>query len=344
MPPADHDPIAFIDLRAQYRRLKADIDAALSHALADGRFVLGPPVEELESALTARAGVPHAVSCASGTDALQIALMAEGIGPGDAVFVPGFTFPATAGVVALVGATPVFVDVAEESCMMDPADLAARIDRVAAGGSLTPRAVIAADLFGQAADYDALAPLAAERGLLLIDDAAQSFGGASGGRPVGSLAPVTTTSFYPAKPLGGYGDGGSLFTDDAERAARWRSIRQHGQGDGKYDIVRVGLNSRLDTLQAAILLVKLAAFDAEIDARERVATTYDSVLAGAVGLPGRLPLRRSTWAQYTIRLERRDAVQAALAAQGIPTAIHYPVPMHLQPAYREYGEGPARYP
>ena len=348
MSPADRDPshapVAFIDLDAQYRRLKADVDAALARVLEDGRFVLGPAVEELETALAARAGAAHAITCASGTDALQIALMAEGIGPGDAVFVPGFTFPATAGVVALVGATPVFVDVTEESCMMDPADLAARIDRVTAEGRLTPRAVIAADLFGQAADYGALAPLAAERNLLLIDDAAQSFGGASGGRPVGALAPVTATSFYPAKPLGGYGDGGALFTGDAARAARWRSIRQHGQGDGKYDIVRVGLNSRLDTLQAAVLLVKLAAFDAEIDARERVATVYDSVLAGAVGLPGRLPKRRSTWAQYTIRLERREAVRAALAAQGIPTAIHYPVPMHLQPAYRAYGEGPGSLP
>ena len=342
--PADHDPIAFIDLRAQYRRLKADIDAALAGVLEDGRYVLGPAVAELETALAARAGVAHTVTCASGTDALQIALMGEGIGPGDAVFVPGFTFPATAGVVALVGASPVFVDVDEESCMMDPADLAARIDRVAADGRLAPRAAIAADLFGQAADYDALGPLAAERGLLLIDDAAQSFGGASGGRPVGALAPVTATSFYPAKPLGGYGDGGALFTDDAARSARWRSIRQHGQGEGKYDIVRVGLNSRLDTLQAAVLLIKLAAFDDEIDARERVAATYDSVLAGAVGLPGRLPGRRSTWAQYTIRLDRRDAVQAALAERAIPTAIHYPVPMHLQPAYRAYGEGPGSLP
>ena len=342
--PADHDPIAFIDLRAQYRRLKADIDAALAGVLKDGRYVLGPAVAELETALAARAGVAHTVTCASGTDALQIALMGEGIGPGDAVFVPGFTFPATAGVVALVGASPVFVDVDEESCMMDPADLAARIDRVAADGRLAPRAAIAADLFGQAADYDALGPLAAERGLLLIDDAAQSFGGASGGRPVGALAPVTATSFYPAKPLGGYGDGGALFTGDAARAARWRSIRQHGQGEGKYDIVRVGLNSRLDTLQAAVLLIKLAAFDDEIDARERVAATYDSVLAGAVGLPGRLPGRRSTWAQYTVRLDRRDAVQAALAERAIPTAIHYPVPMHLQPAYRAYGEGPGSLP
>ena len=348
MSSTDHDtspdPIAFIDLRAQYRRLKADIDAALARVLDDGRYVMGPAVAEVEAALAARAGAAHAVTCASGTDALQIALMAEGIGPGDAVFIPSFTFAATAEVVALIGATTVFVDVAEETYMIDPADLSAQVSRVAEAGRLVPRAVIAADLFGQAADYDALAPIAAERGMLLIDDAAQSFGGTSGGRPVGALAPVTTTSFYPAKPLGCYGDGGALFTDDAAKAARYRSIRQHGTGEGKYDIVRLGLNSRFDTLQAAVLLVKLSALDAEIDARERVAGWYDSGLAGIVELPGRLPERRSTWAQYTVRLERRDEVQAALAAQAIPTAIHYPLPMHLQPAYRAWGEGPGSLP
>ena len=344
MSTTDHDPIAFIDLRAQYRRLKPEIDTALAHVLEDGRFVMGPAVAELEAALAARAGVAHALTCASGTDALLMALMAEGVGPGDAVFIPSFTFTATAEVVALIGAAPVFVDVVEESYMIDPADLAARVSRVAAEGRLRPRAVIAADLFGQAADYEALAPIAAERDMALIADAAQSFGGTSGGRPVGALAPVTTTSFYPAKPLGCYGDGGALFTDDAALAARWRSIREHGKGEGKYDIVRIGLNSRFDTLQAAILLVKLAAFDAEIDARERVAKCYDSVLAGTVGLPGRLPGRRSTWAQYAIRLERRDEVQAALAAQAIPTAIHYPLPMHLQPAYSAHGEGPGSLP
>ena len=305
---------------------------------------MGPAVAELETALAARAGTACAVTCASGTDALLIALMAEGIGPGDAVFVPGFTFPATAGVVALLGAAPVFVDVEDASCLMDADDLAARVARTAAEGRLVPKAVIAVDLFGQAADYETLAPLAAEHGMLLIDDAAQSFGGASGGRPVGALAPVTTTSFYPAKPLGCYGDGGALFTDDEARAARWRSIREHGAGAGKYDIVRIGLNSRMDTLQAAILQVKLAAFDAEIEARERVAGWYDSALAGVVALPGRLPGRRSTWAQYTIRLPRRDAVQAALAERGVPTAVHYPVPMHLQPAYRAAGSGPGSLP
>lgn len=344
MSPADHEPIAFIDLRAQYWRLKGEIDVAIAGVLEDGRFVMGPAVAELETALAARAGTTHAVTCASGTDALLIALMAEGIGKGDAVFIPSFTFTATAEVVALVGAVPVFVDVVEETYMIDPADLAARCDRVAAAGRLVPRAVIAADLFGQAADYGALAPLAAERGMLLIDDAAQSFGGASGGRPVGALAPVTTTSFYPAKPLGCYGDGGALFTDDAALAATWRSIREHGAGEGKYDIVRIGLNSRFDTLQAAIMLVKLAAFDAEIDARERLAAWYDAGLAGVAGLPGRLPGRRSTWAQYAIRLERRDAVREALAAESIPTAIHYPLPMHLQPAYAAWGEGAGSLP
>ncbi len=338
------EPISFIDLRAQYRRLKPDIDAAIARVLEDGRYVMGPAVAELEAALAARAGAAHAVTCASGTDALQIALMAEGIGPGDAVFIPSFTFTATAEVVALIGAAPVFVDVVEETYMIDPAHLAAQAARVAEEGRLVPRAVIAADLFGQAADYDALAPIAARWEMLLIDDAAQSFGGASGGRPVGALAPVTTTSFYPAKPLGCYGDGGALFTDDAARADRWRSIRQHGTGADKYDIVRLGLNSRFDTLQAAVLLVKLAALDAEIDARGRVAGWYDAGLSGVVALPGRLPERRSTWAQYTIRLEKRDEVQTALAAQSIPTAIHYPLPMHLQPAYRDWGEGPGSLP
>ena len=343
-PDATGEPIAFIDLRAQYRRLKREIDAAIAAVLDDGRFVMGPAVAELEAALADRAGCAHAVTCASGTDALLIALMAEGVGAGDAVFIPSFTFTATAEVAVLAGAEPVFVDVAEETYLIDPADLARRVSRVAAEGRLTPRAVIAVDLFGQAADYDALAPLAATHGMLLIDDAAQSFGGTSTGRPVGALAPVTATSFYPAKPLACYGDGGALFTDDAARAARWRSIREHGKGGGKYDIGRIGLNSRLDTLQAAILLVKLAALDAELAARERVAGRYDAGLAGVAGLPGRPPGRRSTWAQYAIRLDARDRVQAALAAQSIPTAIHYPLPMHLQPAYRAWGEGPGSLP
>ena len=339
-PPGGDDPIAFIDLRAQYRRLKPGIDAAIERTLADGRFVMGPAVAALEAALAARAGGGHVVACASGTDALLIPLMAAGVGAGDAVFVPGFTFPATTGVAALLGATPVFVDVDERSYLIDPADLAARVSRVAAAGRLRPRAVIAPDMFGQAADHAELARLAGEVGMMLIADAAQSFGGASGGVPVGALAPVTSTSFYPAKPFGCYGDGGALFLADAALADACRSIREHGRGGGKYDIVRIGLNSRLDTLQAAILLAKLEALDDELAARARVAACYDAALAGVVDLPAQLPGRRSTWAQYAICLDRRDAVAARLQAQGIPTAVHYPLSMHQQPAYAAYGEGP----
>ena len=343
-PPGGDDPIAFIDLRAQYRRLKPGIDAAIERTLADGRFVMGPAVAALEAALAARAGGGHVVACASGTDALLIPLMAAGVGAGDAVFVPGFTFPATTGVAALLGATPVFVDVDERSYLIDPADLAARISRVAAAGRLRPRAVIAPDMFGQAADHAELARLADEAGMMLIADAAQSFGGASGGVPVGALAPVTSTSFYPAKPFGCYGDGGALFLADAALADACRSIREHGRGGGKYDIVRIGLNSRLDTLQAAILLAKLEALDDELAARARVAARYDAALARVVDLPARLPGRRSTWAQYAICLDRRDAVAARLQAQGIPTAVHYPLSMHQQPAYAAYGEGPGSLP
>lgn len=343
-PPGGDDPIAFIDLRAQYRRLKPGIDAAIERTLADGRFVMGPAVAALEAALAARAGGGHVVACASGTDALLIPLMAAGVGAGDAVFVPGFTFPATTGVAALLGATPVFVDVDERSYLIDPADLAARVSRVAAVGRLRPRAVIAPDMFGQAADHAELARLADEAGMMLIADAAQSFGGASGGVPVGALAPVTSTSFYPAKPFGCYGDGGALFLADAALAGACRSIREHGRGGGKYDIVRIGLNSRLDTLQAAILLAKLEALDDELAARARVAARYDAALAGVVDLPARLPGRRSTWAQYAICLDRRDAVAARLQAQGIPTAVHYPLSMHQQPAYAAYGEGPGSLP
>ena len=344
MPPIGHDAIPFIDLRAQYRRLEREIDTAIARVLEDGRFVMGPAVAELEAALAARIGGGHAVTCASGTDALLIPLMAAGVGAGDAVFIPSFTFTATAEVVALLGATPVFVDVNERTCLIDPADLAARVSRVSAAGRLRPRAVIAVDLFGQAADYAALTPLVAEREMLLIADAAQSFGGASGGVPVGALAPVTATSFYPAKPLGCYGEGGALFTGDEARAAGYRSVRQHGQGGGQYDTVRIGINSRLDTLQAAILLAKLPALDAEIDARERAAALYDSALAGIAGLPERLPARRATWAQYTIRLDQRDAVATRLKARGIPTAIHYPLPLHLQPVYSACSEGPGSLP
>ena len=340
------EPIAFIDLKAQYARLKPEIDAAIARVLAHGRFVMGPEVAAFEAALAAHAGVACAVSCASGTDALTIALMAEGIGPGDAVFLPAFTFTATPEAVALLGARPVFVDVDETSYLIDSAALEAAIDECKTEGTAVPRAVIAVDLFGRPADYEAIGRIAAAHGLAVIADAAQSWGAERDGRRVGSMALVTALSFFPAKPLGCYGDGGALLTDDEAKAEVWRSIRAHGKGEAKYDIVRLGLNSRLDTLQAAILAAKLPAVPKETAARKAVADGYDRVLGAlpGVGLPGRSAGSKSAWAQYTIRLPDRDAVAAALGQQGIPTAVYYPKPLHLQPAYERFGKGPGSLP
>ncbi len=332
--------IAFADLGAQYRRLKADIDARMAAVMAHGRFINGPEVGEFETALAAYTGASHAVSCASGTDALTIALMAAGVGPGDDVFVPAFTFTATAEAVILLGARPVFVDVEEASYLINTDDLTRRI----ATGSGRPRAIIAVDLFGQAPDYGALAAIADAHGMMLIADSAQSLGGAAGDSMVGSLAPITATSFFPAKPLGCYGDGGALLTDDPELAESYRSIRAHGKGGAKYDIVRVGLNSRLDTLQAAVLLAKLPVLDDDVAARDAVTRRYDAAFAGKVGLPARLAGRRSAWAQYTIRLDDRDAVVEALKEKGIPSAVYYPLPMHLQSAYAQFGNGEGSLP
>lgn len=333
-------PLPFIDLKAQYARLKPEIDARIAAVLDHGRYIMGPEVAELEAALAGFAGAGHAVGVGSGTDALLIALMAEGIGRGDAVFVPTFTFPATAEVIGLLGAVPVFVDVEPDTCNIEPASLDAAVEAIAKAGRLRPRAAIAVDLYGLPANYAAIAPIAERHGLFLLADAAQSFGGAAGGTRVGSLAPATALSFFPAKPLGCYGDGGALLTDDAARAARWRSIRAHGKGDAKYDIVRIGVNGRLDTLQAAILMPKLAALETELDARENVAGAYDRALGQAVGRPARPTDGRHAWAQYTIRIANRDAVAAHLRARGIPTAIYYPRPLHHQPAYAEICETP----
>ncbi|MDP6475611.1 MAG: DegT/DnrJ/EryC1/StrS family aminotransferase [Alphaproteobacteria bacterium] len=336
--------IPFIDLKAQYSRLKPEIDAGIERVLAHGRFILGPEVGEFEAALAANVGAAHVVSCANGTDALTLALMGENIGPGDAVFVPSFTFTATAETVLMVGATPVFVDVDGEDFLIDCGDLESKIAALKAAGGLTPRAVIPVDLFGLPADYDGLAKIAAAHDLFLLADAAQSMGGRYRGRAVGSLAPATVSSFFPAKPLGCYGDGGALLTDDAGRAEIWRSLRGHGKGKAKYDVVRVGMNSRLDTLQAAVLLAKLPGFAAEIEARERLAEYYDRHLPGAAVRPGRMAGSTSAWAQYTIQVEDRDGLAAALREDGIPTAIHYPLPMHLQTAYRGFGDGPGSLP
>ena len=337
-------PIDFAGVRAQYARLAPEIDARIRAVLDHGRFIMGPEVTEFESALAAFAGAGHAVGVSSGTDALLMALMAEEIGPGDAVFVPAFTFTATAEVVLLLGATPVFVDVDARLFNIDPADLERRIAEVEAAGELTPRAVIAVDLFGLPADYTTLSALCGAHNLFLLADGAQSFGGSLGGARVGTLTQATAVSFFPSKPLGGYGDGGALLTDDAVRAARYRSIRAHGKGEAKYDIVRLGLNARLDTLQAAILLAKLPHFAAEIAARERVATVYDGGLGGTVEIPARVAGAQSAWAQYTILADARDALAEGLKAKGIPTAVYYPRPLHLQPAYAEYAEGEGSLP
>jgi len=336
--------IEFSGVRPQYARLKPAIDARIQAVLDHGRFIMGPEVAELEAALAAFAGCRHAVATSSGTDALLIALMAHGIGPGDAVFVPAFTFTASAEVILLLGAVPVFVDVDGESFNIDPADLARRLREVKAAGALRPRAVMAVDLFGLPADYRALTAICAADDLLLLADAAQSFGASLGGGKVGTLAPVTTVSFFPAKPLGCYGDGGALFTDDDAMAERTRSIRLHGRGGAKYDIVRVGINGRLDTIQAAVLLAKLPVFAEELAARARLAAFYDARLGDIVTTPRQSAGAASAWAQYSVLLDDRDNVAGRLREQGVPTAVYYPRPLHLQPAYARYGGGEGTMP
>lgn len=336
--------LPFVDLAAQYERIKPLIDQRIRRVLEHGQFVLGPEVTELEERLAERLGCRHAITLASGTDALLAPMMARGIGPGDAVFLPSFTFVASAEVPLLLGARPVFVDVERESFNIDPEHLLQQIARTQKEGELRPRAIVGVDLFGRPADWQALEAIAADFGLFLIDDAAQSLGAEVDGRTIGTFADATSTSFYPAKPLGGYGEGGALFTDDDELAALVRSIRVHGAGDGAYDIVRVGINGRLDTLQAAILLAKLEIFDQELEARDRLAEVYSKELAGCFEVP-QPPLGvRCAWAQYTIRAEQRDEVRKRLAAAGVPTAVYYPMPMHLQPAYRQFVSSAESFP
>lgn len=342
-PSAGHaEPVPLVDLQAQYRRLRPRIDRAVAEVLESGRFILGPQVTELERALSSVAGVRHAVCVGNGTEALRIALAAEGIGPGDAVFVPALTFVATAEAVVQTGAAPVFVDIDGDTFTMDPAQLARRVDAVAAGGSLRPRAVVPVDLFGLPADYPALRRIAEPRGLFVLADAAQSYGARCAGCRVGALAAATATSFYPSKPLGGYGDGGCLFTDDDERAAAWRSIATHGLHDGV--AMRAGTNSRLDTLQAAILLVKLDVLDEELAARARVAAWYDEMLPASVRRPARPDGRDSSWALYSVLVPDREAVMRALAAGGIESRVYYATPLHIAAPYAQYGDGEGSLP
>jgi dTDP-4-amino-4,6-dideoxygalactose transaminase len=336
-------PIEFSGLRPQRERVRPQVEAGIQRVLEHGRFIMGPEIGELESQLAARVGGGHVVTCASGTDALLLALLARRVGAGDAVFVPAFTFVATAEVVALAGATPVFVDVTGSDFLIDPESLAAAIDDARRNG-LRPRAVIPVDLFGQPADYAAIAPIAAAGGAWVLADAAQSFGASRDGGFVGTLASMTATSFFPAKPLGCYGDGGALFTDDAETAAVLRSLRVHGQGENKYDARRIGMNGRLDTLQAAILLAKLTVFDDEIVARRRVAARYDDGLCGLVERPTVAPGADPVWAQYTIRVPQRDRLVARLKAEGIPIAIYYPKALHQQAAYGHCPMAPSGLP
>ena len=331
-------PIPFIDVGAQRARLGKSIDEAVSRVLAHCQFLGGPEVTELEAQLAAFSGAKHVVSCSSGTDALLMVLMAKGIGPSDAVLCPTFTFCATGEAVALSGATPVLVDVDEDTFNMDAASLARGI-AVAKRRGLKPRVVIPVDLFGQSADHDAIAAVAAAEGLFVLDDAAQGFGASYKGRRLGSIGHATATSFFPAKPLGCFGDGGAIFTDDDELAAALRSVREHGKGSDKYDNVRLGLTARLDTMQAAILIEKLKIFDDEIAARNNLAERYTRGLGNLVKVPRLKSGCTSVWAQYTIRLPKgtdRDAFAVALKAQGVPTAIYYPKSIHQQTAYRHF--------
>jgi dTDP-4-amino-4,6-dideoxygalactose transaminase len=334
---------AFIDLAAQRERLGDSIERAISAVLKHGQFILGPEVAELERQLASFCGARHCISCANGTDALLLALMAEGIGKGDAVFVPAFTFVATVEVAVLSGATPVFVDVRPDTFNLDIESLEAAIGEAKRRG-LKPRCVIPVDLYGQPADYDAIGEIAEAHGLLVLADAAQSFGASLNGRKVGTLAPYTATSFYPSKPLGGYGDGGAVFTDDDDRAGRLRALRNHGKGPDRPDTEYVGVNSRLDSIQAAILLEKLRLFPAEITARQERADRYNDGLASVAAVPRLMAGATSVWAQYTIVTERRDALAKACRAAGIPTAIHYASALNNLPPYRQVPTAPAGLP
>ncbi len=330
-------PIPFIDVARQRRRLGARIDEAIARVTEHCQFILGPEVRTLEDELARFCGARHAITCASGTDALVLVLMARGIGPGDAVICPAFTFCATAEVAALIGATPVFADVDEATFNIDPASLERAIAKAKRLG-LKPKAVIPVDLFGLPADHDALAAIAAAEDIFILDDAAQAFGATYKVRPLGTFGHATATSFFPAKPLGCYGDGGAVFTDDDGLAALVKSLRVHGHSADKYDNVRIGITGRLDTIQAAVLIEKLKIFRDEIIARNKAAERYNNAL-GNVAIVPRVPDGyTSVWAQYTIRLEpgRRDPLAAALKAEGIPTAIYYPKPLHRQEAYARF--------
>lgn len=321
----------FIDLKSQYQRLKQEIDAGIQRVLDHGQYILGPEVAELEEKLAAYAGSKYCITVANGTDALQIAQMALGIGPGDEVITPGFTYIATAETVALLGAKPVYVDVDPRTYNLDPALLESAI-------TSRTKAIIPVSLYGQCADFDAINAIAARHGIPVIEDAAQSFGASYKGRKSCNLSTIACASFFPSKPLGCYGDGGAIFTDDDELAKVMRQIARHGQ-DRRYHHVRVGVNSRLDTIQAAVLLPKLAIFDEEMALRQLVAQRYGVLLqqAGITTTPFVEAHNLSAWAQYTVRVPQREQVQDSLKKAGVPTAVHYPIPLNKQPAVADAG-------
>jgi dTDP-4-amino-4,6-dideoxygalactose transaminase len=326
----------FIDLNAQRERIRDRLKAAIDRVVDDGRYILGPQVAELEQKLADYVGTKHVVACANGTDALLLPLYASGIGRGDAVFVPSFTFAATAEVVALAKAEPVFVDVDPDTYNIDIGSLEAAIEMVRKEGRLQPKAIIPVDLFGLCADYDAIMQIARRENLLVIEDAAQSIGGSADGGMCGSFGHVAGTSFYPAKPLGCYGDGGAMFTNDGDLAERLRSFAFHGKGETQYDNIHVGINSRLDTIQAAILIEKLAILEEEMDARRKVAARYADGLGDIVKAAANPDRGRSAWAQYAIETPKRDGLKAHLQEKGIPSVIYYVKPLHAQVAYRDF--------
>jgi UDP-2-acetamido-2-deoxy-ribo-hexuluronate aminotransferase len=350
------NPIAFIDLGAQRRHLGQKIDDAVMNVINGGAFIMGPEVKAFEAQLAAFGKAKFGLSCANGTEAIVLPLMAWDIRPGHAVFCPSFTFAATAEVVPWLGATPVFVDIDPRTYNMDPAHLEAAIEAVIAEGKLKPKVIIAVDLFGQAADYPAISAIAKKYGLKLIADSAQGFGCTINGEHPIKWADVTTTSFFPAKPLGCYGDGGAVLTDDEDLFNLMDSLRVHGKAvksdlvgktfshDPKYLNVRIGMNSRLDTVQAAVLLEKLAIFGDEIAARNRIAARYSEELSGVATVPHVMAGGVSTWAQYTIEVENRDGLAAYAKAHGVPTAVYYPIPIHKQDVYARFPVGPGGLP
>lgn len=328
--------IAFIDLKAQQRLIRERVEARLKAVLDHGKYIAGPEIDELEEVLAARTGAKSAAACASGTAALIIPLLAQGIGDGDAVFLPAFTYNATANAVLLAGATPVFVDIDEDRLTIDTEDLARRLDEVRSAGALRPRAIIPVDLFGSPADYPAIAEIAAKENLFVLADGAQSFGGRLNNRLVGALAPATATSFFPGKALGAYGDAGAIFSRDGDDIEVWKSIRWHGTCDARKDSVRVGFNGRMDSFQAAVLLEKLAIFDDELAARRRIAAAYDERLSGFAKPQAQLDGADSGCSYYSLRVGRRDEVVAWLKAHNVPTAIYYSTPLHRMPAFADY--------